>query len=198
MTAIITHPDRPTLPELPATASPAVVADRLPCTFVPDLRPDPVRWGRAVDPHVAMTPLPLTAIPALESAPRTDQIHPGPADALRGHARALMVALVDAIQGRRPTAQLTRWVSDAVMADLTLRARLHQRDPRPLSVRSLRLQLVSPQVAEISARLQAGDRFGAAALRLEQRGDRWFCPVADFGPLPFSEVPGRRCGRSSP
>ncbi len=117
-------------------------------------------------------------------------------DAVRAHARSLLVALVDAIQGRRPAAQLTRWVGDGVMAEVTLRARLHQRAPRPLAVRSMRVQPVDESTVEVAARLQAGDRFTAAALRLERIGTRWFCPVADFGPLPKDTHPFHRVRES--
>lgn len=151
---------------------------------IPDPRPVAVRWHRTPAAYAGMSPLPLEADhSAYPAAGRTGGATPPELEGLRAHARSLLVALVDAIQGRRQATQLTRWVSDDVMADLVLRARLHQRAPLPLAVRSLRVQLIDPAVAEASGRLQAGDRFTAVALRLERKGHRWLCSVADFGPL---------------
>lgn len=151
---------------------------------IPDPRPAAVRWHRTPVAYAGMSPLPLEADhQSGRAAGRTGGATPPELEGLRAHARSLLVALVDAIQGRRQTAQLTRWVSDEVMADLVLRARLHQRAPLPLAVRSLRVQMIEPAVVEASGRLQAGDRFTAVALRLERKGHRWLCSVADFGPL---------------
>lgn len=96
---------------------------------------------------------------------------------------ALLRALLDTVQGRRPVTQLTRWVDDEVAADLVLRARLHQRRPVPLTLRTFRAQPVGADVVEVSARVQSGVRYTALAVRLERLGERWVCRVADFGPI---------------
>lgn len=155
----------------------------LPILPIPDPRPMAVRWHRAPEACSGMVPLPLGADDSAHQPEGPGTGTAPEAEALRTHARSLLVALVDAIQGRRQTTQLTRWVSDEVMSDLVLRARLHQRTPLPLAVRSLRVQMIDASVVEASGRLQTGDRFTAVALRLERQGNRWFCPVVDFGPL---------------
>lgn len=155
----------------------------LPFRPIPDPRPGAVRWHRPPAAQSGMSPLPLDTDDAADQPAGRATGTPPEFEALRAHARSLLVALVDAIQGRRQTAQLTRWVSDEVMADLVLRARLHQRAPLPLAVRSFRVQLIDPAIVEASGRLQAGNRFTAVALRLERKGHRWLCAVVDFGPL---------------
>lgn len=167
------------------TAIPAapVQADPLRALPLPDLRPPAVHWHRPPAAYSRMTPLPLDPEAGVDRPAAAEGLPGDDFEGLRAHARSLLGALVDVIQGRRPTTQLTRWVSDEVMADLVLRARLHQRAPQALAVRSIRIQRQGRTVVEVSGRLQAGERFTAAALRLEQVGSRWFCPVADFGPL---------------
>lgn len=159
---------------------------------VPDLRPEPVRWSRPPTAYAGMLPLPLDPLDA--SAPCAGTEHTPEPDPF---IQALLRALIDTIAGRRAANQLTRWVDDEVYADLLLRARLHQRRPVPLALRSFRAQPVAEDVWEVSARVQAGDRFTAAAIRLERAGTRWVCTVADFGPLApaVPEPPPRLSGQ---
>lgn len=126
-----------------------------------------------------MVPLPLEAADPPGPAPAAAETDPE-LDAFVG---ALLRALLDAVGGRRPVTQLTRWVDDEVYADLTLRARLHQRRPVTLALRSYRVQRVADDAVEVSARVQTGPRYTAVALRLERLGTRWVCRIADFGPL---------------
>ncbi|MDO5682451.1 MAG: Rv3235 family protein [Propionibacteriaceae bacterium] len=169
----------------------ALIDEPLPCAPAPDLRPEPVRWHRQTDAPLStwMAPLPLSdaaAIPTFADQLRSDLR--AETDGLHAHARSLVSALVDVIQRRRPATQLVRWVSDTVLADLAFLARATQRSPRRLVVRSVRLQVVTPDVAEVSARVQSDHRHQALALRLERQEERWFCPLVDFGPGP--RVPG--------
>lgn len=146
----------------------------------PDPRPLPIRWHGTPRPVHTTPPLPLAPDDRPVLADAAEEV----ADAaLQAHARTLVHAVVDTLQGRRPLAQLTRWVTADVTAALALRMRL-QGTPGHLAVRSIHVQLVSPTVAEVAVRLQAHQRFTAAAFRLERTDTRWICPVADFGPLP--------------
>lgn len=160
------------------------------CTAIPDSRPPAVRWFSSDRAYASGPPLPLEGEHAVLDAPSAhdDRLLDGDDRRLEGFVRLLLGALLDAIQGRRPTTQLVRWVSDEVIADLVLRARLHQRAPVPLAVRSFRVQRLDPRFAEVSARVRVGSGYGAAALRLERVGDRWMCRVADFGPVPGGAV----------
>lgn len=146
---------------------------------IPDPRPKPFSWQPEPVNH-GLVPLPLD--PAdLPGSPLPDA-HSGDDPELDRFVATLLRALLDTIAGRRPVTQLTRWVDDEVYADLVLRARLHQREPVPLLLRTFRRQQVAVGVVEVSARIQAGPRHAAVALRLEQLGRRWVCKVADFGP----------------
>lgn len=150
----------------------------LACWPIYDTRPPAHRWCRA-DPAYAGTPV----LPLDDEPPPGHHSLPGPDAKLDAFVQRLLAAMIDVIQGRRPPAQLIRWVSDEVLADLVLRARLHQRNPIALGIRSYRVQLVTPRAAEVSARLRHGPRFTAAAFRVESVAERWMCLIADFGPL---------------
>lgn len=144
---------------------------------IPDARPAAIHW-----PGPDRRPAGLTVLPL------TDDVSPPPIGSIddpaaESFAHVLMSALLDAIQGRRSPTQLIRWVSDDILAELVTRARLHQRTPMPLSLRSVRLQQVGDDAIEVAARFRSGDRYAAAALRLERVGNRWLCLIADFGPL---------------
>lgn len=175
-------------------------ASTLACWPIHDTRPPAQRWCRAGPAYAGAPVLPLDDEP-----PPGRLSIPGPDAKLDAFVQRLLAAMIDVIEGRRPPAQLIRWVSDEILADLVLRARLHQRNPIALGVRSYRVQLVTPHAAEVSARLRHGHRFTAAAFRVQSIGARWACTVADFGPLgramdsPFSEgtgAGGRSRGRS--
>lgn len=197
----------PTLPDSSladlSLRGPSLPSPSLPGPGIPDPRPAAVRWQHASRSGNPMTPLPLEHSawrPALDP----DPLDLAEVEACQARARSLLGALVDALQGRRSLAQLTRWVSADVMADLVLRARTQQRTPTPLTVRSVRVQVQDRlvdaagrprQIVELSARLQSGDRFTAVALRLERIGSRWFCPVVDFGPPPNGEAQVRPAQR---
>ncbi|WP_425308690.1 Rv3235 family protein [Ammonicoccus fulvus] len=151
---------------------------------IPDARPAAIHWPGPDRRPPGLTVLPLSDDVAMQPVGTIDD------PAAESFAHLLMSALLDAIQGRRSPTQLIRWVSDDILAELVTRARLHQRAPVPLSLRSVRLQQVGDDALEVAARFRSGERYAAAALRLERVGNRWLCLVADFGPLaPPVEMP---------
>lgn len=101
---------------------------------------------------------------------------------------SLAQAMVEALQGRRPIPQLTRWVDERVLAAITVhrRTRAGTADPArvssPAVLRSLRLQFPQPEAAEVSAHLMIGQRSIAIAFRLEAHFDRWLCTALELGP----------------
>lgn len=100
-------------------------------------------------------------------------------------------AVVEIVGGDRPLAQLLRWTSAEVYADLERRAQLvgraghhqpgHARvqpvHPRVVSVHSF---FVTPGVVESSVHVRYGARSRAVAARFELHGDRWVCTVLQF------------------
>jgi len=100
-------------------------------------------------------------------------------------------AAVEIVGGDRPASQLLRWTSGAVYVDLHRRAVLVARagghqpgvgrvQPVRPHVESVHTSLVSPTVAEASARVRYGARSRALALRFEKRADRWVCSAMEF------------------
>lgn len=166
---------------------------------ISDVRPDATSWLCVAPAHNIDEPLPFDVpLPSSPPGPRQPSeltgTAPAPVDPHEAYLDAfvprLLTGMLDVIQRRRPAAQLVRWVSDDVLADLILRARLHQRDPQLLELRTYRRQREVAGVVEVSARFRTGPRDAAAALRLECTGDRWLCQIADFGPLgPAVEAP---------
>lgn len=103
---------------------------------------------------------------------------------------ALALALAEALQGRRPLGQLTRWVDERVMATLTvsLRRRLSaapgRRHPAtaPARLRSVHLQFPAPGAIEASVHVHLAERSSAFAFRLDAWYDRWLCTALHLGP----------------
>ena len=134
---------------------------------------------------------------ALDLSPR--HAPPEPPDPVERHQRGRLEqwvhryvqAAVEIVGGDRPASQLLRWTSGAVYADLHRRALLvaraggHQPGVRRVQpvrphVESVHTSLVSPTVAEASARIRYGARSRALALRFEKRADRWVCSAMEF------------------
>jgi Family of unknown function (DUF6459) len=97
----------------------------------------------------------------------------------------LALAVIQAMVGRRPIAQLNRWVAEEVLVAISIHQRrslsLHGRIAVPTALRSVRVQHPDPEVAEVSAHLVIGKRSAAMAFRLEALGDRWLCTALDLG-----------------
>ncbi len=97
----------------------------------------------------------------------------------------LALAVIQALVGRRPVAQLNRWVVEEVLVAISIyQRRSHSRHGRiavPATLRSIRIQHPDPEVAEVSAHLAIGQRSVAMAFRLEALGDRWLCTALELG-----------------
>jgi hypothetical protein len=100
-------------------------------------------------------------------------------------------ASAEIVGGDRPVSQLLRWTSAPVYADLQRRALLVARagghqpgvgrvQPVRPHVVSVHTSIVSPGVAEASARVRYGARSRALALRFEKHRDRWVCTAMEF------------------
>ena len=171
-----------------------------------DSRPAPARW-RPLPPGASDQPT-LLGIDAPEPPPpdptgvrRRLVATPGlggPPAGLRDPrewAGVLSIAIVQSLHGRRPLAQLERWLDDDVLTAVRFAARSRERrradglrpgpagpPTAPPAVRSVRLQCPVPAVAEVAVHLGLGRRSAAIALRLEARYDRWLCTALELGP----------------
>jgi hypothetical protein len=109
---------------------------------------------------------------------------PGLPDA-REWSTTLTLALIQALLGQRPVAQLNRWVVDEVLAAISMYQRrsltLHGRIAIPAAVRSVRVQHPDPGAAEVAAHVAIGKRSAAMAYRLDALGDRWLCTALELG-----------------
>lgn len=108
---------------------------------------------------------------------------------LRAWAARLAQAAVEVSSGDRPVAQLLRWTSPRVYAELDRRSRVLGRSQalaqrrttiRP-QVRSVHLCRPADGVAEVSVHLRHGLRSRAVAARLELRNRRWTCTALRIG-----------------
>ena len=97
--------------------------------------------------------------------------------------RRLLVAILEAMAGRRSPHQLAQHLSHgvfiALLADLDRPAR--RAWAQPAVVRSVRVCEPADGVAELSAVVQAGARFRAIAARLEGLDGRWRCVRLQIG-----------------
>jgi hypothetical protein len=154
-------------------------------------RPAAQRWS------VAVSLAPPPAQPALDLRPAadplvvafpvdvTDRTAAGLPDA-RAWSVALAVTLLEVLTARRPSSQLSRWLTQEVLDGLG--GRLPRRGPAlpaaPVALQSVRVQYPRPGVAEVSVHGRIGDRSLAMALRLEAQQTRWLCTALELGPLP--------------
>lgn len=175
--------------------------DRLGVRPLVESRPPAVSWG---PPSTASVPPDQPALdlsePAAVSPTRpgdagvratvvrarwTAQPRAGLPDASEWGA-ALVVAVIQALLGQRPIAQLNRWLSDEVLSAVTRRLRQHRAGPTRRVVRvglgSVRVQHPQPDAAELAARVVVGGSTTAVALRLEALGDRWLCTALEVDP----------------
>lgn len=98
-------------------------------------------------------------------------------------------ALVEVLAGDRPLAQLTRWTSIEVYADLqrrvlvTVAPAAGRRRPGSgtAGVRRVHVDEPGDGVAEIAAVVRSGSRCRALALRLEGVNGRWVCTALELG-----------------
>jgi hypothetical protein len=155
-------------------------------------RPAAQRWSVAtsLEPPPAQPALDLRPVadPLVVAAPAdvTDQTDAGLPDA-RAWSTALAVTLLEVLTTRRPSGQLSRWLSEEVLDHLAGRLPGRHRPagpPVPVTLRSVRVQYPRAGAAEVSVHARIGGRSVAMALRLEARRGRWLCTALELGPLP--------------
>lgn len=157
-------------------------------TPVLESRPEPQRWAL---PAVSTRP----AQPALDLRPASDPLvvltMPGPGAAAppglpdaRAWSVALAVTLLEVLAGRRPQAQLSRWLDADVLTGLAGRLGRRRAAAAVAPVlRSVHVQHPAAGVAEVSVHGRWGDRPVTVALRLEARHGRWLVTALELGPL---------------
>ncbi|GAA1577435.1 hypothetical protein GCM10009804_37520 [Kribbella hippodromi] len=167
--------------------------------------------GGAGQPVGARTPLALGAVEeATEGTKSVEEGEAGAAQAVRAgvpagvragggpgvpvpEARAwgarLAQAVSEVLVGDRPISQLVRFVDESVFADVNRRVRMlgmtstaGSRGAKEKStMRSVRVFMPEPSIAEVSAHVRHGDRSRAIALRMEIRRNRWVCTALELG-----------------
>ncbi|GAA2840103.1 Rv3235 family protein [Kribbella solani] len=101
----------------------------------------------------------------------------------------LAQAVSEVLAGDRPISQLVRFVDESVFADVNRRVRLlgmtstaGSRSAKEKStVRSVRVFMPEPTIAEVAAHVRHGERSRAIALRMEVRRNRWVCTALELG-----------------
>ena len=110
----------------------------------------------------------------------------------REWSTTLALAVIQALLGQRPAAQLNRWMVEEVLAAISLSQRrnlkMRGRIAVPTALRSVRVQHPGPEIAEVSAHVTIGKRSVAMAFRLEALGDRWLCTALELGAPRESEA----------
>ena len=155
-------------------------------------RPAAQRWCAVVSPAAPPSQPALDLRPAADPlvvaspADVEDRTAPGLPDA-RAWSVALAVTLLEVLTARRPSGQLSRWLTQDVLDSLS--GRLPGRrgpavPPVPVALQSVRVQYPRTGVAEVSVHGRIGNSSVAMALRLEARGTRWLCTALELGPLP--------------
>ena len=149
----------------------------------PSPRGRPTTTARASRNHAE--PLSATATPRVrtpsalrEAVPAhvagRDAGRPGDPTAL---ACAIAQAVVEALRGVRPLAQLTRWLAPEIYAVVTRRCEVTLAagpyPTRPARVRRARVHRVDDRTAEATVVVEDLDRVRAAALRLEHVRGAW-------------------------
>ena len=164
-------------------------------------RPPSLTWARPSPPQCNQPQLDLTdqepvyaeATAAKDRGVRMSTVRarwaarprPGLPDAEEWSAK-LALAIIQALAGQRPAAQLNRWMVEEVLAAISMSQRRNLKVPGRIALhtalRSVRVQHAGPEVAEVSAHVAIGKRSAAMAFRLEALGDRWLCTALELGP----------------
>jgi hypothetical protein len=108
---------------------------------------------------------------------------------VRAWAARLAQAVSEVLAGDRPISQLVRFTDDVVFTELNRRVRLlgmnstaGARGAKEKStVRSVRVFMPEPCIAEVAAHVRHGQRSRAVAFRLEVRRNRWVCTALELG-----------------
>lgn len=97
-------------------------------------------------------------------------------------------ALVEVLAGERPVAQLMRWTSDKIYADLLRRIRtvrrggaMERRGRERPRVSSVHVCEPRDGIAEVAIHVRHGGRSRAVAMRLEGWDGRWRCTALQLG-----------------
>jgi len=179
------HP-RPLMRRRPAAPRVRPVPDHAP----PPVRPTPDHRGEH-DLRPAHTL--RTRISVLRGSDRVhapdaseEQLPAAPLDH-RALARMLALASVESLVGRRPVAQLARWLTPGVFDALSARATVSARvlgpraGARGVTVRQVTTCRVDERVVEASAVVDDGLRVRALALRLEAHRRSWRVTALEIG-----------------
>lgn len=199
-----------TLPNRSATgpaAPPRRAVPRLLLPPVAEPAPDPVTEASAqlLLTRSVLSPVTDRAWPVATPTAAAAPVLPDPV----GVCGAVVLAAVEALQGVRPLAQLTRWVTPGVHEALTRAASEHARRtggpadrgaPAPANpvasrgraglpvapvprarVRRTHVHRVSPTAAEASVVVHDGSRVRAAAVRVEVHRGHWRATVLQIG-----------------
>jgi hypothetical protein len=184
-------------------ASSAEEAFDLVCRAEPDRTPAPrirlvtvpatalvPRATRPAQPLVPTVRARISVLRALESAATTDDQDPPSAVPDADPAAvgcSIALAALEVLAGRRPVAQLARWLApgvyEAVQVRSALTARVLQTTPgvrRPV-VRRFRLTSLVPTAHEVSVVTDDAGRVRAVALRLEAHRGTWRATALEIG-----------------
>ncbi len=152
------------------------------------------RVEEAVGPAHAPPPTVLARIEVLRASDRSlvtdaddDAARPLPDGDPATVARAVALASLEVLAGRRSVAQLARWLTPGVYATLQVRAGLTQRvlgpdrGVRPPVIRRARACRIDPHVLEATVVADHGARVRAVALRLEGHRGAWRVTALEIG-----------------
>jgi hypothetical protein len=125
--------------------------------------------------------------PVVESA--DEERGPAPAADPAQVGRTIAHAVVEVLLGRRPVAQLARWVTPGVYQTIQSRAALTARGTgrrapaagRGATVRRVLVCMVEAHVCEVGAVVDDGTRVRAVALRLETHRGTWRTTALEVG-----------------
>lgn len=152
---------------------------------VPESRPVPRPWPAPLPGTAPAQPAldlrPLVAV--VVGGPEPPVVPPGLPDP-HAWSAALAVAVLEVLAGRRPAAQLSRWLEAdalAVLSGHVPRRWAGQPAPAP-ALRSVRVQQPAAGVAEVTVHGRLDDRPVPVALRLEARQARWLGTALELAP----------------
>ncbi|MEU8225784.1 Rv3235 family protein [Kribbella sp. NPDC048915] len=167
-------------------------------TVVPEVTPDPTS-AESPQATTPATETPTTKAAGVKVARGTEAAGgqeqarelgtAPPLPEVRAWAGRMAQAVSEVLAGDRPISQLVRFTDDAVFMELNRRVRLlglnstaDTRGAREKSmVRSVRVFMPEPFVAEVAAHVRHGQRSRAVAFRLEVRRHRWVCTALELG-----------------
>ncbi len=156
--------------------------------LVPVPRPaaEPLRRGARA---LRLAPsAPGTGTPVVEPSVWDDEDDPAPPPDLerlpdpRRWTALLAQAVVEILAGRRPVAQVVRWVDPEIVERLRRSAASPSRggDGVPVRVRRVRVSTTMEGTVEAVAVVDDGTRCRAIAMRLEALHRRWRCTALDL------------------